>query len=633
MKPATMIENSGKLKSLLRILLIEHHPNCLQMLRDLLTSGPIQTEITTVGRSIFSEALSCADEHDLIIADLELPETEDLEFADSLRQRATLTPIIVLIDRDTEAARNEAIRIGVQDFLVKELLNSEVVHRSVRYSIELHRCRKQHNDCETQIRRIIENTGDAIITVDRRGIIIFANSSAGLLFGREQDELINKEIGLTATNGKIDELEIIRGDGRIAVAEMQLIESMWDGEPAFMASFTDVTKRDKIGEHFVRSQHIGNFARAAGVMVHDLNNVLTPILHWIPKLKTMNSADPAAVKFCNTIYTSARRGQEIVEQIREFIRDPRDSEQLLSISEVIEDVKEMIANMLPASITIKSQVRSDSDQIRGNSIQLRQALCNLCLNARDAMSDGGIIAVDLDTKDTDTGFATPHGSIEPGSFVMVTITDTGSGISSTHIDNIFEPFFTTHADREEAGLGLSTAASIIRFHGGLITVKSEIGSGSEFKVYLPAIVPPSPEPYAGTTISIPKGTMESVLVVDEDVTVCEIMKVTLEQCGYRVVIANDKADAVALIAHAGGKFSAVIIDIETSAVAIESMISAINSLNSNLRIIGISGNLTRETISAAIPQQIDVFLEKPFSTETLLNVLDGVLSNNCDQLA
>jgi len=275
----------------------------------------------------------------------------------------------------------------------------------------------------------------------------------------------------------------------------------------------------------------------------------------------------------------------------------------------------------PKTIEIRTEIPKDLPPVRADATQIHQVLMNLCLNARDAMPNGGRLTVTAEPIRLDETFARMHLDAKPIDYVVLKVEDTGTGMAPDVVEKIFEPFFTTKEVGKGTGLGLSVTRTIVKSHDGFITVYSEFGRGSSFKVYLPT-AREIEERSEVITEGVPMGKGELVLVVDDEAAVREIARQILESYGYRVVTANDGAEAVALYAQETREIQAVITDMVMPYMDGAATARALGRINPEVKIIATSGLASDRK---ATNVEIREFLAKPYTANTLLETLRRVL--------
>jgi CheY-like chemotaxis protein len=364
----------------------------------------------------------------------------------------------------------------------------------------------------------------------------------------------------------------------------------------------------------------------AGGIAHDLNNVLAPMLLALQIFKK-KITDPALVKLLNAIEISTIRGSDIVKQVLTFARGFEGEKADIRLRRLVSDLEQVIRDTFPRMIHIRSSVPDELWTVNGDYTQLYQVLMNLCVNARDAMPHGGNLMIEAENVYIDEQYAIMHVEAKVGPYVVMTVTDSGMGMPPGVVDKIFEPFFTTKDVGKGTGLGLSTVIGIVKSHGGFVNVYSEIGKGSRFKIYLPALETTEVQQAIKDLSLIPNGKGELVLVVDDEPAIREVNKIMLEEHGYRVMTANDGTEALALGAQYKGKIDVVITDMMMPFMDGPATIRALRKLDPNLKFLVISGLVGDQQLSEDFSKDNVPFLQKPFSTDRLLATLQEVLAD------
>lgn len=386
----------------------------------------------------------------------------------------------------------------------------------------------------------------------------------------------------------------------------------------------DVTEQRRLEEQLRHAQKMESIGTLASGIAHDLNNILTPILIASEILKRKEE-NPAVLQLVNTIEKSAQRGASVVKQILTFARGAEGEQVIVHPKHLITEMFSLMEETFPKSIKLQKSVSSDLRMVKGDPAQLHQVLLNLCVNARDAMPNGGILRVSAESVTLDESFVSKYPNAVPGQYVQMAVTDTGIGIPQEIIGKIFDPFFTTKEVGKGTGLGLSTVIGIVKGHRGLIHVYSELGKGTTFKVYLPASKDDEKKPVEVVTDDSLRGSGESILVVDDELSLREMVKATLESYGYHVLLAKDGAEAVALTAQYQESIQLVITDMMMPYMGGLATIKSIRRILPEVRVIIMSGLQTNEQDALAVG--ISRFLLKPFTSDRLLRTVRELLSS------
>ena len=490
---------------------------------------------------------------------------------------------------------------------------------------------------------LLEKARDAIMVRGLDGEILYWNSGAERMYGWTRQETIGRNVSdfLYADQKRFEEaneLTIQHGQWQgelhylTRVKNEIIVEARWtlirDGEgrpKSVLAINTDITEKKKIEAQLMRAQRMESVGTLAGGIAHDLNNILAPIILSIDFLKSV-SGDPQAQKILETIEVSAKRGADIVRQVLSFARGLEGERIVIQPKHLLKDIETIIKDTFPKDIRLKFSVHSDAWTILGDPTQLHQILLNLSVNARDAMPTGGTLTVGVENCVLDKQYAAMNIDAKAGRYVMMSVADSGTGISRANLDKIFEPFFTTKEFNKGTGLGLSAVMAITRSHGGFVNVYSEVGKGTAFKVYLPATDRSSKTREAHSDqITLPRGNGETVLIIDDEASILTVTSQTLQAFGYRVVTAADGAHGLAVYAENKKEISVVLTDMMMPVMGGAATIQALMRINPNVKIIAASGLDANGAPAKVTGGGVRHFLTKPYTAETLLTVLRATL--------
>jgi len=491
---------------------------------------------------------------------------------------------------------------------------------------------------------LLDHAREAILVRDLEGCILFWNKSAERIYGwtveevsgMNADDLLNEgpssqleeaKRGLFEKGEWIGELHQMTRDG-----EPILVESRWtlvrdrQSQPkSILVINSDITEKKRLEAQFLRVQRLESIGALAGGIAHDINNILSPILLSVQMLQT-RLPDAESQRFLDILRDNAERGGEMIKQVLQFARGVEGQQLLLQPAHLIDEVGRMLRETLPKSIDVKIRLPNGVWPVVGDPTQLHQVLMNLCINARDAMPGGGQMALAAENVLIDESYARMNIDSRPGRYVLITVADTGLGIRPEIIDRIFDPFFTTKGPELGTGLGLSTVIGILKGHGGFINVASQVGIGSEFKVYIPAVKTQMNVVELNEEPEVHRGHDELILVVDDEAAIRQVTVSTLEAAGYRALAASDGTEAVALCAQRADELKVVITDIIMPYMDGPATIRALRKLNPLARIIvstGVSFNRTD-----VVNPGVDAVLLKPYTADMLLKTLAEVLSHS-----
>ena len=419
------------------------------------------------------------------------------------------------------------------------------------------------------------------------------------------------------------EKELIRKDGS-RVPVLIGIASFEDNLDEGVGFVLDLTERKQLEQQFLRAQRMESIGTLAGGIAHDLNNALGPIIMSVDILKA-KFQDADSQELLEIVGTCATRGSDMVRQVLSFARGVEGHKMEVQIKHVLDDIVQMARETFPKTIEVTSHLPNGLWTVSGDPTQLHQVLLNLCVNARDAMPNGGPLTLSADQFVIDAQFAGLNPEATPGPHVVIQVEDAGTGMPAEVVAKIFDPFFTTKEVGKGTGLGLSTTLAIVRGHGGFLRVDSALGRGTKFRLYLPAqpdavaAMPTQSEP------EMPRGQGELVLVVDDEPSVRQITKQTLEAHGYRAIVAADGTEAIKLFAQRRSEIAVVLTDMMMPMMDGPTTIQILRKIDPQVRVIAASGLSTEASVARL---GIAHFLAKPYTAYALMTTLRDIFSVN-----
>jgi two-component system, cell cycle sensor histidine kinase and response regulator CckA len=652
----------SKMNPLLHILIVEDSEDDLLLLLRELRRGGYTPDYVRVETADEMQAALDRQPWDIVIADYTLPRFSAPEALELLQQQQDI-PFIIVSGTIGEEAAVAAMRAGAHDYLLKDNLTRLVpaVERELREANERQQrlwAEQALQESEQRFRQLAENITESVfwmadptamqmLYVSPAYENIWGNSCESLYANfrewidaihLDDRERIRTNFFEQSLLGNYDEeYRILRPDGSLRwIRDRGFPIKDHHGTAYRAVGFAeDITNRKSTETMLRRTERLESLGTLASGIAHDLNNMLTPIIgvaQLLP-LKFPN-IDDQTKRLLQLLDQSAHRGADLVKQILSFSSGVEGKLTNTQVSGVLLEIQKIIQQTFPKNIELSINLPPDSWLIAADETLLHQVFMNLCVNAHDAMSDGGKLSITIENIVIDENYALMNLDAHAGSYVVVTVADTGMGIPPKILKNIFDPFFTTKEIGKGTGLGLSTAMGIIKSHHGFIDVLSEIGSGTRFKVFLPAIdilavelIAADPNTTAADS-KLPMGQSELILIVDDEVPVQEISQVILEVHGYRVITANDGIEAIALYAEHKHEISVVLLDMMMPSLDSATTIRTLRKLNPQVQIIAMSGLATNEAITRTMNEGVKAFLAKPFTADELLNLLHTLCINN-----
>ncbi|WP_309732726.1 response regulator [Chamaesiphon sp. OTE_75_metabat_556] len=664
----------------IHVLLLEDNLAEARLLQEIF-KGTVNSQFSLTHVKRLGDAITQLKSHrfDVALLDLTLPDSDGLGSLDALIQYAPDLPIVVLTSTNDDELALDAVRHGAQDYLVKRQVNLDILVRSVRYAIE----RKQAAVALREVNETLE-----LRVEERTAALATANES--LRQEIESRESIQNRLGLAQQAGKIGtfewnlvtdqvtwsiELEALYGlaPGSFDNSHAQWLDTIYpEDRPKVEAELSksrqlrqgldlefrivdpdtniqwiaiksnifldrtgnptrtigihmDITEKKQLEQQFLRAQRLESLGTLASGIAHDLNNILTPILSVAQLLPLrLTNIDDRSQNLLKILESSARRGADLIKQILSFARGIEGKRVCLQPHHLLIDIQKIVQQTLPKSIEIDTDIAADLWTVLGDMTQLHQVLMNLCVNARDAMPQGGTLSIQATNCSIDETFARNHLDATVGNYVAITVADTGTGIQPQLLHRIFDPFFTTKEIGKGTGLGLSAVMGIVKSHDGFLDVQSQVNQGTKFQIYIPAcdtpIQPVENEP------ELPSGRQQLILVIDDEIAISTLIKATLETYNYRVLTANDGAQAIELYVQHRDTIDSVLIDMMMPVMDGLTTVTALHQLNPDLPVIAMSGLNSIEAVAQAERFGCRHFIAKPFTTKDLLQTLADCLA-------
>ena len=492
-------------------------------------------------------------------------------------------------------------------------------------------------ESEAQVREqaaLLDKSRDAIFVRNLEGQILYWNLSAERLYGFPKVDAIGQsisEILHANTETETTALERTLHNGEWMGELMRqhrssaerIVESRWTFMPdkaAILIVETDISERKKVEAQFLRAQRLESVGSLASGIAHDLNNVFTPLL-MTAQLLSEDAATPEVARLAEIMLTSAHRGSKMVKQVLLFVRGSEGERQPFRIEHLVKELVSLLRETFPKSIRLRNSYTADLWSVIGDATRLHQLLMNLCVNARDSMPEGGALTIALKNFQVDEAFAQLQGGINPGRYIRIDVTDTGTGMSTEIQKKIFDPFFTTKEPGKGTGLGLATVQTIVHNHDGFLKLDSKPGQGTCFHIYLPGCDDLEAATRAPFAPPPPLGNGELILIADDEHTVSEIVKSTLEACGYRTIVADDGIKALSLFAQQHQEIACVIADLRMPNLDGLACAQAFRQINERVPVLLTSGANENEAPITQIKALGATYLPKPFTKADLLTAI------------
>ncbi len=511
---------------------------------------------------------------------------------------------------------------------------------AIRYDITE---RKRGEERIHQQASLLDKAQDAILVCDLNYQILFWNKGAERIYGWKVAEVLGRNICDILTPGdrsflseaqanfesrdewSAETIHYTRAGVKVFAESRWTLVRSERGQPDYMLiTNTDVTEQSITKEHLFRAQRMESIGTLAGGIAHDLNNILSPILMSVEMVRP-NDIDERSKQWLDMIRENAERGADLVKQVLTFARGMSGDRIPVQLRHIIKDLVRVLKETLPKTIEVRFDISNELWTISADPTQMHQVLMNICINARDAMPVGGTLTINAKNIHIDENYARLNMDAEPGNYVLLSISDTGTGMTPEVVSRIFDPFFTTKEIGKGTGLGLSTTQSIVKGHGGFLNVYSELFKGTRFSIYLPSAESIDEVSSDRSDDAIPRGNDQLIMVVDDEANIRRVTEATLQEFGYRTITVPDGTAALAAFAQMGDEIDVLITDMAMPFMDGETLIRAIKKMGPDVLVVAMSGLFNNEQTSALRNLNVDALLTKPFTAETLLTKLHEIL--------
>jgi PAS domain S-box-containing protein len=413
-----------------------------------------------------------------------------------------------------------------------------------------------------------------------------------------------------------------RKDGSLIDVEITAGRIMFEGRDAALVLAHDVSERRRLEERLAESERLEAIGRLAGGVAHDFNNLLTVISGYATMLLARGGDGAGELR---EIVHAADQASSLTRQLLAFSRRQVLHPRVLDLNEIIAGMEPMLERIIGDDVSVGVRLADDLAPVEADRAQIERVILNLAANARDAMRDGGRLTIETANVELDADYVTTHGEGTPGPNVLLAVSDTGAGMSDEVQRHLFEPFFTTKAAGAGTGLGLATVFGVVKQSGGSIYVYSELGEGSTFKIYLPAARAEDPSDAPATVEPAEQRGSETIMVVEDDESVRELVRLMLEARGYAVLAVEDAEEATRLCRDRPGGVDLLLTDVVMPDVNGRDLAERLAEISPSMRILFMSGYSDEAVYRHGVIHPNSAFIEKPFTERTLAEKVREVL--------
>jgi PAS domain S-box-containing protein len=578
------------------------------------------------------------------IRDILAPEVRDQfddYMKDILEKRATTNLMLV------QTRSGERRVLEYYNSLRTEGVEKPIVRAIARDITERRRAEKALRESEERYRDLVENAHDIIFSHDLNGKFTSVNRAGEQITGYTHEESLSLKITdtiapedvnkvremlakkLAGEEGTAYEVELLAKDGKRIAVEVNTKLILQDGVPIGVQGIArDVTERKHLEDQLRQSQKLEGIGQLAGGIAHDFNNLLTAINGYSSLALQRIEGNASVRTYLEEIKKAGDRAANLTRQLLAFGRKQILQPLPLSLNDIVTDMNKMLQRLIGEDIQLSAKLATDLKRVKADPGQIEQVLVNLIVNARDAMPQGGKLTIETANVELDREYASAHVGVHPGAYVVLAISDTGTGMNEQVRRQIFEPFFTTKEKGKGTGLGLSTVYGIVKQSGGNIWVYSEPNHGTTFKVYLPALAstPKSSEVKAAES-PIPGGS-ETVLLVEDEEVVRGLARQILEDAGYRVLVAHQGEEAIRLCIEHAKEIHLLLTDVVMPGAGGKEVADRLASLRPGIKVLFMSGYTDEAIVHHGVLDPNVKFIQKPFSPVALTKKVREVLDSN-----
>ena len=643
----------------IRVLLVEDNREDARLVEAIFAAlGRGRFLVEHVDRLSAGLARVARDHFDVVLLDLSLPDSDGIETFLKLAAGAPGVPVVILTGLADDALAVEAMESGAQDYLVKASLDGNVLCRAVQYAIERHRMlaevrryARELKASEARFRSLVQNSSDIITVLDHDGTIRYASPSTAAILGHPSGTLVGKNAFGFVHPGDAATLQafldhLVSQPAVRATAEYRVrhadgswidLEAVGNNrltDPAvvgIVVNARNLTERRRLEAQLRQSQKMEAIGNLAGGIAHDFNNLLTIIIgHTHLQLQRLGPNHHEREEW-ELIRETADRGAALIRQLLVFSRQQVVQPVVLDLNSVVEGIGGLLQRLLGEHIELVLAPAPDLGRVRADPGHVEQVIVNLAVNARDAMPDGGRLTIETANVELDAEYARRHVGARIGPHAMLAVSDTGVGMNAETQSRMFEPFFTTKEPGKGTGLGLSTVYGIVQQSGGTIWVYSELGQGTTFKIYLPSVETTAGAPAPSTPAEVAAGGSETILLVEDEDKVRELVSEILTLYGYTVLVASTAGEALLMSERHAGPIHLLVTDLVMPAMSGRELARRVAERRAETKALYLSGYTGDTIVRHGMLDSDMAFLQKPFTvdgfTRKVREMLDGRLES------
>jgi two-component system, cell cycle sensor histidine kinase and response regulator CckA len=634
----------SSLPKTLSILVVDDDAQMLRTITDILRLRGYSSTVAGTGREALDLTRGMKDAPAVALVDLQLPDMDGIELIGRLREIAALTEVVILTGNASIDSAVRALREDSNDYLVKPVQPDHLVGTIERAGERWQRRRAEvgMRESEERLHLIFDHVSDALFIANDSGRILDANPAACALTSQPLSKLktltmsqvipeSTRMVAGHSLNGGGDAADHSRFESRQGGIDGRVLDvrSATFAPGVLVYTVRDLTRQRKLENQLLQAQKMEAVGQLAGGVAHDFNNLLTVIMSYSSLLLSDEETAESVKGDIQEISNAAERAASLTRQLLAFSRKQVLQMRAVNVNEIVANVEKMLHRLIGEDISLTTRLARDLALIRADPSQLEQVLLNLAVNARDAMPAGGDLIITTDNAELSDEQLDRHLGASAGSYVMLSVTDTGGGMTKEVQRRLFEPFYTTKEAGKGTGLGLATVHGIVKQSGGDVYVYSEVGHGTTFKVYFPRLsesaeadICPAENP------AIPPGGSETLLLAEDDDVLRALGARVLGALGYKVLVARTGAEALRIVAEYDGTIDLIATDVVMPGMNGSHLVEKVLEARPGIRVLFMSGYTDDEVMRRGVIDGQTAFLQKPFTPDLLAQKVRGVLDGS-----
>jgi PAS domain S-box-containing protein len=636
-------------KTPLNILVVEDSKDDAELLLRAVKQAGYEASYSLVQNAKAMAAELARKSWDMVISDYVIPGFGGLAALKVLQESGQEIPFIIVSGKIGEDVAVEALHSGANDYLLKDRLTrlGPAIDRALKEASQKRKrsqAEQALRESEERYRRLVESCPDAMF-IASDNTIVFANPAAvSLLNASSPIDLVGKSIleftdpsfrdlveehlrqALEGLDGPLLEEKMVRSDGSAVMVEAIARRINYHGDPAVQVLCRDISTRKHFELQLLNSQKMEAIARLAGGVANDFNNLLTVITGYGGLIRSGLPPEHPLQKDIQQVIQSTERAIGLTNQLLALSRKEVAAPEALNLNVVLDQMLPLVRRLMGENIETVAQVPNISCPVRADRGQLETLIINLAVHARDSMLHGGQLTLTTEN----LKFARPfHNQVHlrAGEYVLLTIADTGLGLTEEYQEHLFEPFFGTTQPGKNTGLGLATVYAIVKQHGGQISCTSEVGKGSVFKIYFPAHKPVHRETITPPIRTATGGRQPVVLLAEDEEVLREFANLILRKHGFHVLTARDGTEALRIADQFDGQLDVLFTDVVMPKMNGTELYKQFTEKHPNTPVIFTSGYPRNILIESGLEDRPDYeFLQKPYTTQSLIDKIREVIS-------